>query len=72
MTAVAVVVGVSLFIILAISAVVTLVWRKRNETPADRYRRAIPDIRGGGIHPGGQPMKPPRPNTPPRPVGAGG
>jgi hypothetical protein len=62
MTAAAVV-AVSLFIILVISAVVMLVWRKRNATPADRYRRALPDLLGGGIHPGGQPSKPPRPNN---------
>jgi hypothetical protein len=67
----AVVVAVSLFIILVISAVVTLVWRNRKATPADRYRRAIPDLLGGGIHPGGQPSSPPRPNNPPT-QGAGG
>jgi membrane protein implicated in regulation of membrane protease activity len=60
----AVVVGVSLLvIILAIIAVVTLVWRKqmlrrRDAAPKDRYRRAIQDLRGGGVHPGGQPIKP--------------
>jgi hypothetical protein len=67
MTAAAVIVGVSLAIIVTIGA---LVWRRRvlrrrDETAEDRYRRAIPDIRGGGIHPGGQPLKPPRPNNPP-------
>jgi hypothetical protein len=45
-----VVVGVSLRILLVISAAVTLVWRKqvlrrRDETPQDRYRRAVRDIR---------------------------
>jgi MFS superfamily sulfate permease-like transporter len=65
MTAAAVVVGVALAIILVISAVVTLrvVLRRRDETPEDRYRRAVPDLLGGGIHPGGQPSKPPRPNN---------
>jgi hypothetical protein len=68
----AVVVGV----LLVITAVVTLEWRKRvfrrrDETPEDRYRREIPDLQGGGIHPGGQPSKPPRPNNPPT-QGAGG
>jgi hypothetical protein len=65
----AVLVGVALAIILVISAVVTLMWRKRvvlrrrDETPEERFRRAVPDLRGGGIHPGGQPSKPPRPNN---------
>jgi hypothetical protein len=69
MTAAAVLVGVALAIILVISAVVTLLWRKRvvlrrrDETPEERFRRAVPDLRGGGIHPGGQPSKPPRPNN---------
>jgi hypothetical protein len=65
MTAAAVVVGVALAIILVISAVVTLrvVLRRRDETPEDRYRRAVPDLLGGGIHPGGQPSEPPRPNN---------
>jgi hypothetical protein len=72
------VVGVSLAIILMIIAVVTLVWRnqvrrRRQETPQDRYRREIPDLQGGGIHPGGQPLKPPRPNNPDTPgIGGGG
>jgi membrane protein implicated in regulation of membrane protease activity len=48
-----VVVGVSLVVILAISAAVALVWRKRvlrrrDESPEDRYRRAAQDIRGSG------------------------
>ena len=59
----AVVLGVSLVMILVITAVVTLVWRKRvlrrrDETSEDRYRRATVHLRGGGIHPGGQPIKP--------------
>jgi hypothetical protein len=65
----AVVLGVALVVILVISTVATLMWRKRvvlrrrDETPEDSYRRAIPDLLGGGIHPGGQPSKPPRPNN---------
>ena len=48
-----VVVGVSLVIILVITAVVTRVRRKRvlrrrDETPEDRYRRAAQDIRRSG------------------------
>ena len=64
-----VVVGVSLLVvILAIIAVVTLVWRKqmlrrRDEAPEDRYRRAIQDLRGGGVHPGGQTIEPPSGNN---------
>jgi hypothetical protein len=67
-----------LVLILAITAVAALVWgtrllRRRDETdtPEERYRRQIPDLQGGGIHPGGQPSTPPRPNNPPS-VGAGG
>ena len=59
-----------LVLILAITAVAALVWgtrllRRRDETdtPEERYRRQVPDLRGGGIHPGGQPLKPPRPNN---------
>ena len=53
MGAAAVVVGVSLVIILVISAAVTLVVRKRvlrgrDETPADRYRRVAQDMRRSG------------------------
>ena len=54
-----VVLGVSLVIILVITAVVTLVWRKRvlrrrDETPEERYRRTTQDIRqsGDGGHSG--------------------
>jgi hypothetical protein len=72
MGAAAVVVGVSLVIILVITAVLTLVWRKRilrrgDETPKDRYQRAARDLRqsGGGIHPGGQPYVPPPPSNHP-------
>jgi hypothetical protein len=65
------VIGVSLAAILAITAVVTLVWRNRvrrsHETPEDRYRREIPGLQGCGIHPGGQPLKLPRPNNPETP-----
>jgi hypothetical protein len=37
--------------------------RKVIESPADRYRREVPHLRGGGIHPGGQPLRPPRPDN---------
>jgi hypothetical protein len=59
MGAAAIVGGVALVIILAITAAVALVWRKRvlrrrDETPEDRYRRAVRDIRrsGDGNHSG--------------------
>jgi hypothetical protein len=57
--------GLSLVII---AMVVAVMWRKRvvrrrDGTPEDRYRRAIPDMRGGGIHPGGQPHVPPPPSN---------
>jgi hypothetical protein len=59
-----------LVLILAITAVAALVWRTRllrrrdeTDTPEGRYRRQIPDLRGGGVHPGGQPSKPLRPNN---------
>ena len=59
------VVGVSLVII---AVVIAVMWRKRvvrrrDETPENRYRRAVPDMRGGGIHPGGQPYVPPPPSN---------
>lgn len=54
-------------IILVITALVAVVWRnrvrRRHETPENRYRREILDLRGGGIHPGGQPYAPPKPNN---------
>ncbi len=37
--------------------------RQRNETPKERYRREMPNLQGGGIHPGGQPMNPPKPDN---------
>jgi hypothetical protein len=60
-----------LVLILAITAVaMLLVWRTRllrrrdeTDTPEGRYRRQIPGLQGGGIHPGSQPSKPPRPNN---------
>jgi hypothetical protein len=59
MGAAATVVGASLVIILVISAAVTQMSRKRalrrrDETPEDRYRRAVGDIRrsGDGGHSG--------------------
>jgi hypothetical protein len=64
-------VGFSLLAItLAIAVGVTLLrrrrWRmlrERDESPEDAYHRAVSHLRGGGIHPGGQPSKPPRPNN---------
>jgi hypothetical protein len=55
-------------IVLLITAVAVLMWRARvlrrgDETPEEQYRRQLPTLRGGGIHPGGQPSKPPRPNN---------
>jgi hypothetical protein len=35
----------------------------RTESPEDAYRRAVPHLRGGGIHPGGQPYVPPPPSN---------
>jgi hypothetical protein len=55
-------------IVLVITAVAVLVWcvrvlRRDDKTPEERYRRQLPNLQGGGIHPGGQPSKPPRPNN---------
>jgi hypothetical protein len=54
--------------VLVITAVAVLMWRARvprrdDKNAEERYRRQLPNLRGGGIHPGGQPSKPPRPNN---------
>ena len=53
---------------LSVIAVVFLLWRNRFRrepelTPAEQYRREIAGLRGGGIHPGGQPSQPPKPGN---------
>jgi hypothetical protein len=55
-------------IVLLITAVAVLVWRaqvpRRDDKPLRTdYRRQLHNLRGGGIHPGAQPSKPPRPNN---------
>ncbi len=64
--------SVSAFGLQVIAVVITVVgapvWRKRmvcrrGEIPKDRYRRAIRDLRGGGIHAGGHPHVPSPPSN---------
>jgi hypothetical protein len=53
---------------LSVIAIVLLLWRNRFRrqpelSPAEQYRREIAGLRGGGIHPGGQPAQQPRPDN---------
>ncbi|MCV7176183.1 hypothetical protein [Mycolicibacterium sphagni] len=50
--------GVALTILVAVFSWRRLAARHRDETPQERYRREMPNLQGGGIHPGGQPVKP--------------